>query len=177
MRKRLIDEVKPATSLESGNWLNLENLVEVEISSEDAAHPIESALTPGAESGWRAAVSGKQTIRLVFNQPQRLRKILLSFVERSISRTQEYVLRWSADGASHSMKSCVNNGTSTRKAPTPRPKSIRLNCPASTFSSWSLRRRLVAATPSHRWHTFESPDSRVADVTRKGTPPPANLLP
>ena len=98
MRKRLIDEVKPATSLESGNWLNLENLVEVEISSEDAAHPIESALTPGAESGWRAAVSGKQTIRLVFNQPQRLRKILLSFVERSISRTQEYVLRWSADG-------------------------------------------------------------------------------
>lgn len=98
MRKRLIEEVKPANAKESGDWLNLDDLVEVEISSEDAAHPIESALTPGEESGWRAAASGKQTIRLVFNQPQRLRKILLSFVEKSTSRTQEYVMRWSADG-------------------------------------------------------------------------------
>jgi hypothetical protein len=82
----------------TGDWLNLEDLAEVEISSEDAAHPIESALVPGGGSGWRAAVPGKQTIRLLFAQPQTLRRIWLSFVETSVQRTQEYVLRCSADG-------------------------------------------------------------------------------
>lgn len=97
MRKRLIEETRQATSTSDEGWLDLEDLVEVEISSEDAAHPIELALAHGEHAGWRAAVSGKQTIRLIFPQPQRVRRILLSFVEESWSRTQEYVLRWSAD--------------------------------------------------------------------------------
>jgi hypothetical protein len=78
--------------------LNVEGLAEVEITSEDAAHPIESALLPGLASGWRAAGPGKQTIRLLFSQPQPLRRIWLNFVEPRTERTQEYVLRWSADG-------------------------------------------------------------------------------
>jgi len=98
MRKRVISDVQQAGASPHGDWLNLEDLAEVEISSEDAAHPIESALVPGGGSGWRAAVSGKQTIRLLFAQPQTLRRIWLSFVETSVQRTQEYVLRCSADG-------------------------------------------------------------------------------
>ena len=57
------------------------DLAEVEITSEDAAHPIESALLPGSTSGWRAAEPGKQTIRLLFANPQRLRRIWLNFEE------------------------------------------------------------------------------------------------
>ncbi len=70
----------------------------MEITSENAAHPIESALLPGRASGWRAAGPGKQTIRLLFAHPQRLRRIWLDFVEPHAERTQEYVLRWSSDG-------------------------------------------------------------------------------
>lgn len=97
MRKRIItpDQQEPESS--GQEWLNLERLTEVEITSEDVAYPIESALLPGQDSGWRAAKPGKQSIRLLFANPQRLLRISLIFVETQIERTQEYVLRWSAD--------------------------------------------------------------------------------
>ncbi len=98
MRKRIITPVQQETASLDQDWLNIEGLAEVEITSEDAAHPIESALLPGLASGWRAAGPGKQTIRLLFANPQRLRRIWLNFVEPRTERTQEYVLRWSPDG-------------------------------------------------------------------------------
>ena len=98
MRKRIITPVQQETASPDQDWLNMEGLVEVEITSEDAAHPIESALLPGRALGWRAAGPGKQTIRLLFAYPQRLRRIWLNFVETRTERTQEYVLRWSPDG-------------------------------------------------------------------------------
>ena len=54
MRKRIVvpDQESPSPDQE---WLNIEDLAEVELTSEDAAHPIESALLPGGRSGWRAA--------------------------------------------------------------------------------------------------------------------------
>ena len=48
--------------------------------------------------GWRAADSGAQTIRLIFDQPQNLRRISLVFEEAKTERTQEFFLRWSPDG-------------------------------------------------------------------------------
>lgn len=98
MRKRIIDPLQSADSPPDTGWLNVEGIAEVEITSEDAAHPIDSALVPGGASGWRAAGPGKQTIRLLFAHPQRIRRIWLNFVETSVDRTQEYVLRWSPDG-------------------------------------------------------------------------------
>jgi hypothetical protein len=98
MRKRIITPVQQETASPDLAWLNLERLAEVEITSEDAAHPIESALLPVRASGWRAAGPGKQTIRLLFDDPQQLRRIWLNFVETRTERTQEYVLRWSPDG-------------------------------------------------------------------------------
>lgn len=98
MRKRIIAPVQQKTTSPDQDWLNVESLAEVEITSEDAAHPIESALLPGQASGWRAAGPGMQTIRILFSQPQRLRRIYLNFVETHTERTQEYVLRWSPDG-------------------------------------------------------------------------------
>ncbi len=98
MRKRLINEDHQASAPAVGDWLKLDELAEVEISSEAAGHPIESALLAGEGAGWRAAVPGKQTIRLLFAVPQELRRIRLAFVETTVQRTQEYLLRWSADG-------------------------------------------------------------------------------
>ena len=97
MRKRIINLAQQETASLELEWLDIERLAEVEITSEDAAHPIESALLPG-QSGWRAAGPGKQTIRLKFDRPQRIQRIWINFVEPSTERTQEYVLRWSPDG-------------------------------------------------------------------------------
>jgi hypothetical protein len=98
MRKRIITPVQQETASSDLEWLNLKELAEVEITSEDAAHPIESALLFDRASGWCAAGPGKQMIRLLFDSPQRLQRIKLHFVETSTERTQEYVLRWSPDG-------------------------------------------------------------------------------
>lgn len=97
MRKRIIPPVQKATPLPGEDWLDLDRLAQVEITSEDAAHPIESALLPDQGSGWRAAGPGEQTIRLLFAHPQRLRRIWLHFIEPITERTQEFVLRWSPD--------------------------------------------------------------------------------
>jgi hypothetical protein len=98
MRKRIITPAHQETELPDLEWLNIEGLAEVEITSEDVAHPIEFALLPDQVSGWRAAESGKQSIRLIFDQPQALQRIWLNFVDTDTERTQEFVLRWSSDG-------------------------------------------------------------------------------
>ena len=98
MRKRLIGPgPRDVTAVEPG-WLDLERLAQVEITSEAAGYPIEAALIPGAGSGWRAAQSGEQTIRLLFDEPLRLQRLRLLFHEDEQERTQEFVLRWSPDG-------------------------------------------------------------------------------
>jgi hypothetical protein len=98
MRKRIIAPPPRETASPEDDWLDLESLADVEVTSEDKSYPIEAALLPGHDSGWRAAVPGKQSIRLLFARPQRVKRIWLSYVEPVTQRTQEYVLRWSADG-------------------------------------------------------------------------------
>lgn len=98
MRKRLIAAAPQTVSPQGGDWLDLEHAAIVEVTSEKADFPVESALVSGETRGWRAAVPGTQTIRLVFDQPQKLRRISLVFEEEQITRTQEFVLQWSSDG-------------------------------------------------------------------------------
>lgn len=98
MRKRVIKPAASEVATAEQGWLDVEELAQVEVTSEDAAHPVESALVPGEGGGWRAAQSGEQTIRLVFDRPQRLSRIWLLFIEPDTARTQEFVLRWSPDG-------------------------------------------------------------------------------
>jgi hypothetical protein len=106
MRKRIIAPREQETAVAEDDWLDLEALAEVEVTSEDVAHPIEAALLPGRGSSWRASAPGKQTIRLLFRRPQRLKRISMSYVEPATPRTQEYLLRWSADGG-HSYREIV----------------------------------------------------------------------
>jgi hypothetical protein len=98
MRKRIIGHGPRDVAAAEPGWLDLEHLAQVEITSEDADYPIESALISGIGSGWRAAQPGEQTIRLLFAEPLRLKRIHLVFSEGELERTQEFVLRWSPDG-------------------------------------------------------------------------------
>jgi hypothetical protein len=75
----------------------LEKLAQVEVTSEDRLHPIESALLPSASGGWRAAEPGEQLIRVIFDEPQKIDRILLVFEEHELERSQEFVLRWSSN--------------------------------------------------------------------------------
>jgi hypothetical protein len=97
MRKIVVEAPVQEQTPQSG-WMDVERVARVEVTSEDPVHPIEAALVPGRESGWRAACPGKQTIRLVFDEPAHLTRIRLGFVEHLAERTQEFVLRWSPDG-------------------------------------------------------------------------------
>ena len=100
MRKRLITPIPQAGTLHDEGWLDLDRVAVVEVTSEEKEYPVEAALVAGEMRGWRAADSGAQTIRLVFDQPQRLKRIALVFEETETERTQEFVLRWSPDGGS-----------------------------------------------------------------------------
>ena len=100
MRKRLISSIPHDRVPFDGSGLDVANLGMVEITSEDEAYPIESALQLGERRGWRAAEAGPQILRLLFDQPQKVRRIWLVFEEREIQRTQEFVLRWSDHGRS-----------------------------------------------------------------------------
>jgi hypothetical protein len=105
MRKHLITTIPPAPSVDR-KWLDIGSTAVVEVTSEDKANPIEAAILPTEKLGWRAAVPGAQTIRLLFDNPERLQEIRLEFEECEIERTQEFVLRWSPD-AGHSYREIV----------------------------------------------------------------------
>src|ERR1700746_593852 len=74
MRKRKIAPTPASEPPSSSTWLDVEHKASVEVTSEENGFPIESALL-GVEGGWRAADAGTQTIRLIFDGPQRLRRI------------------------------------------------------------------------------------------------------
>jgi|SRR5579871_4265731 len=94
MRKTVVGSamVHGISSTAQPDWLAVSDLARAEVSSEDKDHPIESSFSDGA--GWRAATPGRQTIRLIFDQPQCLKRIHLCFEETEIARTQEFSLRW-----------------------------------------------------------------------------------
>jgi hypothetical protein len=97
MRKQLIQHPSNASVLRPP-WLEVASLAQVEFTSEDPASPIDAALLPHTPPGWRAARPGEQVIRLVFDRPQSLHHLRLVFAEAQQVRTQEFVVRWSADG-------------------------------------------------------------------------------
>jgi uncharacterized protein (DUF736 family) len=98
MRKRIITQGTHGIMPPDEDWLDLENLAQAELTSEDASHPIEAALKPGVGSGWRASEPGQQTVRLLFDKPLLVKRVYLVFHEDEQQRTHEFVVRWSSDG-------------------------------------------------------------------------------
>src|SRR6516225_2446603 len=96
MRKRIIDYSTVSLQPDSAQrWLDLEGTATIEVTSEDPAFPIESALTAMKGPGWRAAEIGEQAVRIVFDYSRQVRRIRLEFSETERQRTQEFTLRWS----------------------------------------------------------------------------------
>ena len=98
MRKRLITPSPQDFAPLDEGWLDLDRTAVVEVTSEHKDYRVESGLVVGETRGWRADSPGTQTIRLIFDEPQRLKRIALVFEETETERTQEFVLRWSGDG-------------------------------------------------------------------------------
>jgi len=99
MRKRITSRTLHTPEPER-EWLDFERIASVEMTSEDEAFPIEGALLGREKRGWRAAEPGVQTIRLLFDEPQKLRRVSVVFEETETKRTQEFTLRWSPDRGS-----------------------------------------------------------------------------
>ena len=96
MRKRVLSPAQPPSDAPDGRqWLNLQALAEVEVTSEADGYPVESIFNFGAGPGWRAASPGKQRIRLVFDPPKSIQRMRLQFNELEVARTQEFTVRWS----------------------------------------------------------------------------------
>lgn len=107
MRKRVLGPTSLPNDVPDGReWLNLQELAEVEVTSEADGYPVESAFNFGAGPGWRAAWPGKQQIRLVFDQPQSIQRMRLRFNELEVARTQEFTVRWSG-GPDEPLKEAV----------------------------------------------------------------------
>ncbi len=99
MRKRIVGSQSAAEAHSDQGWLNLDQIATVEVSSEDPAFPIESAFSADDRVHWRAAESGTQHVRLIFDEPVSLHRVQLRFDEREHKRTQEITLQWgSAQG-------------------------------------------------------------------------------
>ncbi len=98
MRKQITDQGGAAKTQagEQAGWLDMEELAQVEVSSEAAGHPIENALVPAAAQGgaaiWQAAAPGPATITLRFDTPLAVTRVLLHFSEPRHERMQEWAL-------------------------------------------------------------------------------------
>src|SRR6266571_3460772 len=97
MRKRLVTPTPATIQARMESRFDLECAAAVEVTSEDQDFPIESSLSIEPGQGWRADEPGAQTIRLVFDEPQELKRISLVFEEDEVVRTQEFVLRASSN--------------------------------------------------------------------------------
>lgn len=94
MRKSIISHDHHPSALSDHRWLDLDRIAQVEVTSEDPAYPIESALVPNGGQGWRAVGAGEQKIRILFDTPQKIRRVRLQFIETEHECTQEFALCW-----------------------------------------------------------------------------------
>jgi hypothetical protein len=92
MRKSIVSPSAVAQTPISDLWRELERIARVEISSEDPQFPIEHALGKKVTTGWRAAATGPQLIRLHFDEPLHIKRLQLHFVDKAAERSQEFAV-------------------------------------------------------------------------------------
>ena len=92
MRKSIVSPSAVAQTPISDLWRELERIARVEISSEDPQFPIEHALGKKVTTGWRAAATGPQLIRLHFDEPLNIKRLQLHFVDKTAERSQEFAV-------------------------------------------------------------------------------------
>jgi hypothetical protein len=95
--RKIVKKADPELAPANASWLDVSTIAQVEVTSENSEYPIEFIFTEEEERGWRASEPGKQTIRLFFDEPQKIRRIWLRFREQQVERTQQFTLQWSKD--------------------------------------------------------------------------------
>src|SRR5258708_12943221 len=90
MRKSIVSPSAVAATPISDIWRDLERIARVEISSEDEQFPIEHALGKKETTGWRAAGTDPQLIRLHFDDPLNIKRLRLHFVDPAAKRSQAF---------------------------------------------------------------------------------------
>jgi hypothetical protein len=100
LRKQIVPK-RSSESVSFEGELSISDVATVQVTSEEADHPIDNAFDhnggPGG-SRWIAAEPGEQTVILLFDSPQTIRKIGLEVEEPAVSRTQELSVSVSSDG-------------------------------------------------------------------------------
>ncbi len=91
----------------------------VQVTSEQADHPIDHAFDrsrgPGG-SRWVAGAPGEQSVTLLFDSPQTIRRIAVEVEELAVGRTQELALSVSSDGGRPIESSSGRSSTSAHRA-------------------------------------------------------------
>lgn len=93
MRKQITGAIPGSAGSTGGNWVDLESLAQVEVSSEADGFPVEGAFTPGSSRPWQAASPGVARLVLRFDAPLRIAQVLLHCVDAEHERAQEWALR------------------------------------------------------------------------------------
>jgi hypothetical protein len=99
LRKQILEH--PTIPSSSGDEINVPAVATVLVTSESTDHPIEHVFDGSRGPGgtrWVAALPGEQTVILVFDEPQSIRRIIMEAEEQSVSRTQELAFGVSQDG-------------------------------------------------------------------------------
>jgi hypothetical protein len=81
--------------------ISIADVATVQVTSEEAEHPIDNVFDrnrgPGG-SCWIANEPGEQTVTLLFDHPQTIRRIGVEVEELHVNRTQELAILVSSDG-------------------------------------------------------------------------------
>ena len=100
LRKQVVSKHSSEPASFDGE-ISIADVATVQVTSEEADHPIDNAFDhnrgPGG-SRWIADGPGEQTVILLFDSPQTIRKIGVEVEELAVSRTQELSASVSSDG-------------------------------------------------------------------------------
>src|SRR5436309_15464129 len=133
MRKRLITPTQGAVRSRGEDWLDVERAAIVEITSEDKNFPVESAFASGETQGWRAAMAGARTIRLIFDQPQRLKQISLVFERKKLRGRKNSSYAGLPMAGPPFEKLCANSGTLAHLRQCARSRNIKSRFQTSAY--------------------------------------------
>ena len=101
LRKQIIPSHSGASASFLEGELSVADVATVQVTGEQADHPIDNAFDhnrgPGG-SRWIADGPGQQTLILLFDSPQTIRRIGVEVEEPDVSRTQELSLSVSSNG-------------------------------------------------------------------------------
>lgn len=100
LRKQIVPQRSVSSPSLEGE-IRIAEVATVQVTSEAPDHPIDHAFDGARGPGgtrWLADGPGEQTVTLVFDAPQAIRRISLEVEEPAVSRTQELAVAVSSDG-------------------------------------------------------------------------------